>query len=113
MAPSRYKLSKGDSHPEESESSENADTNPIKDVSEILKDNYARQKAGEKPLDLQKPKSRRKRDYWLGMVVVNSLLVGSYFFWAGHPLTGVFSLSGIVIFSAGFTWAMWGVISDY
>ncbi len=83
------------------------------DVSEILKANYQKARQCEKPLDLSKPKSRRKRDYWLGMCVVNGALIAWPVLTGWALVDSVFALSGVVIFSAGFTWAMWMVMSDY
>ena len=69
------------------------------DVLDMLRENTAQQKAVEEPIEF-KPKSRRKlRDYWIGMLAINGLLIASLTMGFG----GNFALSGILLFSSAFT----------
>lgn len=82
------------------------------DVADTLKQNFARQKREEHPLDLSKPHSRRKRDYWIVLCAVNVLLIGSMVVFPG-VVTSLFAISGMILFTTGFSWVMWFVLDDY
>ena len=84
------------------------------DVYAILQQNRSiEQKAGLNEVEIRPVRSRRKREYWLLLLLGNALfgLVG----WEGRE--NVFVLvctgAGIVVFSLGLTWVMWFVMNDY
>ena len=85
-----------------------ATTQPIT-VHGILAENLKQTLPAEKPLDLRKPRSRRKRDYWLLMVLGNSPLAVAFLI----PGSFAFALIGCFVFSVMITWIMWFVMSDY
>lgn len=60
-----------------------------------------------------RPRSRRKRDYWLFMILLNAIFAFVAFGPFRNPVTFVYGLAGMVLFSAGFTWVMWFVMDDY
>jgi len=67
----------------------------------------------DRPVDLTPRPNRRRFDYWLGMIAVNGLL-GGFIILSGHNLVvTLFASSGMVVFSAGFTWLMYGVLRRY
>ncbi len=111
MASSRYKLDKSE-EPACAGREDAGSANKV-DVSEILKENFEKQREGENPLSVEKRKSRKKRDYLLGMIFVNLAIVSPLFLFSLNVVTLLFCLSGVVIFSSGFTWVMWQVIGDY
>jgi len=67
----------------------------------------------EPPVDLTPRPNRRRIDYLFGMIAVNGLL-GTAIILSGHNLiTTLYAASGMVVFSAGFTWLMYGVLRRY
>ena len=106
MSASRYNLQPSQPEPEKTPSKKI-------DVSEILRKNHEKLSENEKPLNLSKPKSRRKRDYFIVLILVNSALVGLFIALPSNVVTTLFTFSGVIIFSTAFTWVMWKVISDY
>lgn len=54
-----------------------------------------------------KRKSRRRRDYFVVLILGNALLVGAI------RLQPVFGGAGFVLFNIGLTWIMWVVMDDY
>ena len=84
-------------------------TTPPITVHGILAENLRQALPAEKPLNLRKPRSRRKRDYWLLMVLGNSPLALEFFL----PGTIAFALIWCFVFSVMTTWIMWFVMSDY
>ncbi len=104
----REKLKLGTKQIEEVNRPFEATTQPIT-VHGILAENLQQALPAEKPLDLRKPRSRRKRDYWLLMVLGNSPLALEFFL----PGTIAFALIWCFVFSAMTTWIMWFVMSDY
>jgi hypothetical protein len=83
------------------------------DVRSILSDNLKVSAPLEKPVDLTPRRSRRGRDYWTVLLVGNALLVGLVAVLPKNPFTLVYGFSGVVVFSVGLTWVVWGVMSDY
>lgn len=85
------------------------------EVHDILRDNLARANAAGLNEVAPKPKrpSRRKRDYFLILTVVNAFFA----FWAFGPyanaVTFVYGVGGMVFFTCGFTWIMWMIVDDY
>lgn len=61
----------------------------------------------------EKPKSRRKRDYWLVTIGANLLLVGLVAVARFNPISLVYGFAGLIIFNLSFTWIMWFVLDDY
>jgi hypothetical protein len=82
------------------------------DVHRLLRDNLAAADAAG--LNDVKPvarrRSRRLRDYWLTLIGVDGFLL--MLWWSG-VFPEIYLFSGIVLFSAGFTWVMWFVVDDY
>ncbi|CAA6676571.1 MULTISPECIES: hypothetical protein [unclassified Lentimonas] len=98
----------------ENPESNSQDTSPQKvDVVDILKANLRVQQDNEAPLDLQPRKSRKKRDYWLCLALVNVGLLIPFFVLEKNVVTATFSLAAMILFSAGFSWIMWQVVDDY
>lgn len=93
----------------------NAPANRPNDVHAMLRDNLDVANAAGLNDVTPPPKrrSRRLRDYLLLMVPVNAFFA----WWAFGPnasvMTFVYGISGIVLFSAGLTWAMFFVMDDY
>jgi|GEM_PF-3186356 len=83
------------------------------DVSKILRENDEKQRKAEILPELQKSRSRKKRDYIVVMILVNLALLSSNIIFSSNVVALVFSLAGVVIFSVGFTWIMWQVVEDY
>lgn len=83
------------------------------DVSQILQQNLERHKATAPPLDLKKPRSRRLRDYLLVMGLGNGFFLGSLVVFWGNPVVMAFALGGAMSLSAGVSWVMWFIMSDY
>jgi hypothetical protein len=86
---------------------------PPNEVVEILRENARIQAQFEKPLDLTPRSNRRLVDYLIVLAVVNG-----FFAWClvanwGDPNMMVYSFSGIVAFSLGLTWVMYGVMDRY
>jgi hypothetical protein len=82
------------------------------DVHALLRDNLAAADAAG--LNDVKPvarrRSRRLRDYWVTLLGVDGFLLA---LWAPGVFPEIFLLSGLVLFSVGFTWVMWCVVDDY
>ena len=59
------------------------------------------------------PSNRRAKDYWTALITVN-LILGSIGWWGRENLFILASCgAGIVLFTGGLTWIMWGVIRRY
>jgi hypothetical protein len=93
----------------------NSPANRDNEVHAMLRENLAHADAAGlnalKPV--KKRSSRRKRDYWRVMLVVNAFFA----FWAfgpyANPVTFVYGLGGMVFFTSGFTWVMFLIVEDY
>jgi hypothetical protein len=83
------------------------------DVLDIVRETTRAQTRHEKAVDLTPRPNQRLRDYLILMVLVNGFLVADFILTRGSMVTSIFSLSGIVLFSAGITWIMFGVMSRY
>ncbi|MGB0371035.1 MAG: hypothetical protein ACPGN3_06755 [Opitutales bacterium] len=83
------------------------------DVMDILKENLEVSKKNEKAIDIVKKKSKRKRDYWLILILTNLIFGGLAITFSSSVVALVYILSGALIFSVAFTWIMWVVLSDY
>ncbi len=82
------------------------------DVREMQQANQRTQSVYEEPVDLTPRRSRRKRDYWLVMLLGNAALA-ALMVAVPSPAMFVYALSGMVLLSVGLTWVMWFVMSDY
>ena len=83
------------------------------DVAEILRENARIQAQFEKRVDLTPRSNRRRLDYLIVLAVVNGFFGCCLLASRGNPTIMVYSLSGMVIFSAGITWVMYGVMDRY
>jgi hypothetical protein len=84
------------------------------DVYAVLQGNRAiEQKHGLDSVEIQKIKSRRKRDYWLLMITVESTLAVVAVLGHGNPFVLVGSIAAMGFFGAGITWVMWQIMSKY
>ena len=84
------------------------------DVYKILQHNRAvEQQAGLNEVKIRPVKSRRKRDYWLTLLLGNLLLGIVGLLGIGNVFVMVSAFAGIIIFSLGVTWVMWFVMEDY
>ncbi len=89
-----------------------ATTKPIT-VHEILAENLRHTVPAEKPLDLRKPRSRRKSDYWLLMLLGNAVFGAGAYYFRLDPFIFTACLSFSAIFTVGVTWIMWQVMGNY
>lgn len=89
-----------------------ATTKPIT-VHDILAESLKHTVPAEKPLDLRKPRSRRKRDYWLLMILGNAVFGTAAYLFRHQPFVVTASLSFAAIYTAGLTWIMWQVMGEY
>ncbi|HTZ22231.1 MAG TPA: hypothetical protein VMC06_15210 [Opitutaceae bacterium] len=85
------------------------------DVYQVLRDNLARENAAGMNAVKPKPKrpSRRKRDFWLMLVLGNLTIVSTLFFTGRNVISTLFAFGGVVLLSSGLTWVMWFVMDDY
>jgi hypothetical protein len=93
----------------------NAPANRENEVHGVLRDNLERANAaGLNDVEPPPPRrSRRTRDYWTLFIPVN----GFFAFWAfgpyANPMTFVFGLAGMIMFTLGLTWVMFFIMDDY
>lgn len=85
------------------------------DVLAMLRQNQAHEasRAVNQEIPYVPKKSRRRRDYILGMVGGNLLIIALVIAGRGNMVTLIFGFSGIILLSAGFTWVMFFVMEDY
>lgn len=95
------------------ESNPDGSSSPKIDVTDILKANLRVQQEHQASVDLQSGKCRKKRDYWLCLILVNVGLVVPFFILEKNVVTALFSFAAMILFSAGFSWVMWQVVDDY
>ncbi|MBI5382840.1 MAG: hypothetical protein HZA31_13155 [Opitutae bacterium] len=90
-------------------------TAPENDVHAILHANQQREKAaGLYEVTPPPPRrSRRKRDFWLCLVLGNLVIVGSVGLTSINAVTVIYGFSGVLLFTSGFSWVMWQVMDDY
>ena len=92
----------------------NAGKSTEHDVYAMLQHNRTvEQQAGLNEVKIRPVKSRRKRDYWLLLLLGNLLLAIVGLVGLGNAFVMVSAGAGIVIFSLGITWVMWFVMEDY
>lgn len=85
------------------------------EVHAVLAANHARANAAGLNQVAPRPRrpSRRKRDYWLLLVSLNACFAFVAFGPFRNPMTFVYGLAGMILFSVGLTWVMWFVMDDY
>lgn len=83
------------------------------DVYTVLNENLVKHKASTQPLDLTKPPSRRRRDYFGALILGNLAFLGVGILLPINIVVALFILGGITMYSAGLTWVFWAVMSDY
>jgi len=85
------------------------------DVQSMLLQNRAIERHhGQDEVELKVPRmSRRKRDFWLLLVLGNMLVVALVALGSLNPMSVIFGLSAMVLLSLGLTWIMWFVMGDY
>ncbi len=84
------------------------------DVYAVLQGNRSGEKKhGLNEVEIQQIKSRRKRDYWLLMITVQSTLAVVAVLGRGNPFVLVGSIAAMGFFGAGITWVMWQIMSKY
>ncbi|MES1169022.1 MAG: hypothetical protein ABUL61_07600, partial [Oleiharenicola lentus] len=71
------------------------------------------QKHGLNEVEIQQIKSRRKRDYWLLMIVSQGALLTFAFLGRGNPFVLVGCVAAMGAIGAGLTWIMWQVMGKY
>jgi len=76
------------------------------DVHQILKANLEHSVPVEKPLDLTRRPSRRKRDYLWTMLLSNGLYILLYFVFPRSVVMLLFLLSGIVVTNIAIAWVL-------
>ena len=84
------------------------------DIGDILKENLAQQLRNEKPLghDAQRFGRRRRRDYILLMIAGNLLFLMALIL-IPSLLAKVSAGAGMVLYSVGVSWILYGVMSEY
>jgi hypothetical protein len=84
------------------------------DVYAVLRENRAfEDQAGLSDVEIREIKSRRKRDFWLLLIGGNLAILGVVALSGFNPISAVFGLAGLVVFSLGVTWVMWQVMDKY
>jgi hypothetical protein len=86
---------------------------PPNELVQILRENARIQAGFEKPVDLTPPPNRRRFDYLILMIPGNGFFAAALVAGWGHPTVMVYALGGMVIFSVGVTWVMYGVMGRY
>jgi hypothetical protein len=85
------------------------------DIHSMLLQNRAieRRHGKDAVADNEPKKSRRKREFWLLLVGGNLAVVASVTYGSINPVSLIFGLAGLILFSIGLTWIMWFVMDDY
>ncbi len=84
------------------------------DVHAILEQNRsAEQRMGLDTVTIRPAKSRRKRDYWLLLLTVNSVFASVGWLGRANVVVLVFVLAGLVMFNLSLAWIMWVLVDDY
>jgi hypothetical protein len=85
------------------------------DVYQVLRDNLARENAAGMNVVKPVPKrpSRRKRDFWLMLVLGNLAIAATVHLAGGSVTSNLFGLAGILLLSVSLIWVMWFAVDDY
>jgi hypothetical protein len=60
-----------------------------------------------------RPPDRRRRDYWMLLLVGNALLLAMAAIIGFNAMTTAFAFGGGLFYTLGLTWVMWGVMDRY
>lgn len=89
---------------------------PANDIFAIQRDLRQREIASGRD-ELSPPtrpaRSRRRRDFWLLLVLGNGALVTIGVVARLNPVVLVYAFAGVVLFTIGLIWTMWFVMDDY
>jgi hypothetical protein len=85
------------------------------EVQQMLRENPGRANAaGINNVDTApRRRSRRARDYWLVLIVMNGFFASVAFGPYRNPMTLTYGVAGIIVTTVGLTWVMWFVMDDY
>jgi hypothetical protein len=84
------------------------------DVYAVLRANRAvEDQAGLGDVEIRIIRSRRKRDYWLVLIGGNLVILATLALSGLNPVSALFGLAGIILFSVSLTWIMWQVMDKY
>jgi len=84
------------------------------DVYAVLERNRTvEQQHGLNEVHIKKVRSRRKRDYWLLLVGGNLTTVAIVALMRFNPISLIYGLAGVIMFTIGLTWIMWFIMDDY
>jgi hypothetical protein len=85
------------------------------DVYQVLQDNLARENAAGMNVVKPVPKrpSRRKRNFWLMLVLGNLTIAATVHLAGGSVMSNLFGFAGIILLSVSLVWVMWFVLDDY
>ena len=85
------------------------------DVYQLLQDNLARENAAGMNVVKPVPKrpSRRKRNFWLMLVLGNLTIAATVHLAGGSVMSNLFGFAGIILLSVSLVWVMWFVLDDY
>ncbi len=73
----------------------------------------ASEQHGLNQVEVKHVPSRRKRDFWFVIVGGNLFIIGGVWLAGINPITVIFGLAGLIIFSLSVTWIMWQVMDRY
>jgi cation transport ATPase len=82
-------------------------------VYDILEQAHHPERLADKSRNYKKVKSRKKRDFWFSLVIINSILLIPVAVVPDNVMVLVASLAAVCLFTIGFSWIMWQVLSDY
>lgn len=83
------------------------------DVYRTLGQNLMHEQAVERPVELPRRSSGRMKDYIILLLLGNAFFLGSLAVFWGNVFAMAFAFAGACILTAGLTWLIWGVMSDY
>jgi hypothetical protein len=92
-----------------------ASTSPAPSVHEILRQNLSVQKSAEPEVlpHLHDRRTKRRRDYWIVMLGMNTLAALAGVVVHGNPVGSVYLLAFFVMFNIGLPWIMFQVMDKY
>ncbi len=88
---------------------------PNNEVQALLRANEAHENAARLPAPPRPARapSRRKRDYFLTLIVGNLLLAASVVISGNNVVVLAYGAAGMIVLTLGLTWIMWFVMDDY
>lgn len=79
----------------------------------LLRNREAERRHNLDAIEIRKVSSRRRREFWL-ILVGGNLSISLFVFVLGiNPITVIFGLAGLIIFSLGLAWIMFQVMDRY